>query len=62
MQVSINIKIDKDIVTNGDVVQQVLKVKDISIVGSLVFVELNPSSQARFDLDWWNACAVTIGV
>lgn len=62
MQVSINIKIDKDIVTNGDVVQHILKVKDISVVDGIVFVELNPYGQARFDLDWWNACVVTIGV
>ena len=61
MQVSINVKLDKDIVTNGDIIQSTLKVKNISVIGALVFVDLKPSGQARFDLDWWNACAVSIG-
>lgn len=61
MQVSINVKLDKDIVTNGDIIQSTLKVKNISVTGALVFVDLKPFGQARFDLDWWNACAVSIG-
>lgn len=60
MQVSVNTKIEKDVVTNGDLIQHLFEIKNIKVMGALVFVEFISGGEARFDLDWWDSCCVHI--